>query len=486
MTGPDTFHLLNVEARCAVREHWQDAGSGRLWRYNLHYFDDLNAVGADQRLEWHRALIERWVTENPPGSGIGWEPYPVSRRIINWVKWTARGNQLSESARLSLAIQLRWLETHLEFHILGNHLFANAKALVFGGLRFQGGEAQRWLDRGLRLVERELREQVLEDGGHFELSPMYHAAVLEDLLDLCNVARAAGVESIKRHGPLAVRMQRWLEHLTHPDGEISFFNDATFGVAPTAARLREYAGSLGVSCPVPERGAGPLTHLADSGYLRASRGPGELFCDCAPVGPDYLPGHAHADTLSFEFSLRERRLFVNSGTSRYEPGPERERQRGTAAHNTVVIDGQDSSEVWGSFRVARRAYPRVLEAVVNGDEVRIQGGHDGYRRLGAGEVKRRWTLTAQMLRIDDEIGGVFREAVARFHLHPDVVPAPLGPETFELRIGDRIARIEFRGARTVRLLQGSWHPRFGEARRNHCFAVEFSSNRLSTELHWRD
>ena len=80
--------------------------------------------------------------------------------------------------------------------------------------------------------------------------------------------------------------------------------------------------------------------------------------DVAPVGPDYLPGHAHADTLSFELSLFGQRVLVNSGTSQYEAGPERSRQRGTAAHNTVIVDGHDSSEVWAGFRVARRASSR--------------------------------------------------------------------------------------------------------------------------------
>ncbi|MEN9780004.1 MAG: hypothetical protein RL014_1152 [Pseudomonadota bacterium] len=95
----------------------------------------------------------------------------------------------------------------------------------------------------------------------------------------------------------------------------------------------------------------------DSGYVRLDNGPAVALLDVAPVGPDYLPGHAHADTLSFELSVGAQRVLVNSGTSCYGSSAERLRQRGTAAHNTVVVNGQDSSEVWGGFRVARRPLP---------------------------------------------------------------------------------------------------------------------------------
>jgi uncharacterized heparinase superfamily protein len=90
----------------------------------------------------------------------------------------------------SLAVQVRWLRRRLEWHLLSNHLFANAKALMFGGAFFDGPEAGDWREGGLRILAREVPEQVLPDGGHFERSPMYHAILLEDMLDLLNLSRA--------------------------------------------------------------------------------------------------------------------------------------------------------------------------------------------------------------------------------------------------------------------------------------------------------
>ncbi len=139
-----------------------------------------------------RGLVARWIAENPPAIGTGWEPFPLSLRIANWIKWALGGGNLDDAAISSLATQLRWLERKIEWHILGNHLLANAKALIMGGLFFEGAEADRWLKRGSGILAAELGEQILGDGGHFELSPMYHALVLEDLFDLLNSFQAFG------------------------------------------------------------------------------------------------------------------------------------------------------------------------------------------------------------------------------------------------------------------------------------------------------
>ncbi len=143
----------------------------------------------------------------------------------------------------------------------------------------------------------------------------------------------------------------------HPDGEISFFNDSTFGIAASPKELFDYSSRLGI--PITKVRKRWISKLLESGYLRIDTSPLVLLLDVALVGPDYLPGHAHADTLSFEMSLFDERIFVNSGISCYGESSERLRQRGTAAHNTVVINDQNSSEVWGGFRVARRARPKI-------------------------------------------------------------------------------------------------------------------------------
>ena len=118
---------------------------------------------------------------------------------MNWNKFALSGNELSDAARDSLAIQARWLRKRLEWHLLGNHLFANAKALVFVGLFFCGEEADGWLRTGTQILRKQIPEQILADGAQFELSPMYHALALEDVLDLVNITRAFGRNDHRRH-----------------------------------------------------------------------------------------------------------------------------------------------------------------------------------------------------------------------------------------------------------------------------------------------
>ena len=238
LVAADRFRFLNVERDCAAAADWQPRGVDKLWIYHLHYFDDLNARDAAPRRPWHRQLLERWVAENPPAAGDAWEPFPLSRRIVNWVKWTLRGEELPAACRASLAVQARWLGVRVEYHLRGNHLLANAAALVHVGLYFTGPEAERWCAYGMEIIARQLREQVLADGGHFERSPMYHAGFTEDLLDTMGVMQAYGRTADAAWSGSVSRLLDWLEAMSHPDGGIAFFNDAAFGVSPQAAQLR--------------------------------------------------------------------------------------------------------------------------------------------------------------------------------------------------------------------------------------------------------
>jgi uncharacterized heparinase superfamily protein len=343
MSGPRSWVLLN-EAGHLDEVGWSGLQREKLWRYNQHYFDDLNAQDAADRISWHEALLCDWVAQNLPGQGDGWEPYPLSLRVVNWVKWALGGVALPPTAKQSLAVQVRWLTGRLENHLLGNHLFSNAKALVMAGLFFNGPEADAWLDQGLRILAHEVPEPLLPDGGHFERSTMYHALALEDMLDLVNATQcfanrlsAKQQRQVDDWPELACKMYVWLLAMCHPDGEFSLFNDAAFDIAPSVAELDSYVRRLFVD----EATQGPspsLVLLKESGYVRLAHGLAVAILDVAPVGPDYLPGHAHADTLSFELSVGPHRVFVNSGTSCYGSSIERLRQRGTAALNTVVVD----------------------------------------------------------------------------------------------------------------------------------------------------
>lgn len=481
LLGEAEVRFLN-ETRSLDAGGWEDSGATKLWLYNLHYFDDLNAAGADARRGWHQSLISRWLAEVTPGRGTGWEPYPTSLRIVNWIKFARGGEPLPIGTVHSLAVQTRWLDRRLEHHLLGNHLFANAKALVFAGCFFEGGEAQAWLRRGLDILAREIPEQILPDGGQFELSTMYHALAVEDLLDLVNILRSAGQRVPASWLDRISAMRSWLAAMRHPDGEIAFFNDAAIGISPSPDELEAYAERLAL---MPLRLVRrPAILLADSGYIRLEAGPALALLDVARVGPDYLPGHAHADSLSFELSIGARRVIVNSGTSVYGANPERHRQRGTGAHNTVVIDGADSSEVWSGFRVARRARPKGLE-ILEGESVTVSCAHDGYRRApGSPEHRRSWTFNARALSVEDRVTGPHGRAEALFHFHPDFELSVTddGRGTAHAPDGSSLGWSIPRGR--ARIETSTWHPEFGRTEPSQRLAVELMNGEGRVDFWW--
>lgn len=487
LVGPMELCFLS-QTHSIEHRGWDNSDIDRLWRYNLHYFDDLNAIGSATRRENQRALLVRWITENPPTGGTGWEPYPLSLRIVNWIKWFLTG-QVPEPVWLqSLALQARWLRRCIEWHLLGNHLFANAKALVFAGLYFEGREANDWLETGLRILDRQMLEQVLPDGGHFELSTMYHALALEDVLDLINIANTLATPESPIHRLLLTLRQccplmlHWLRCMSHPDGSFALFNDSAQGIAPSNSELEDYAARMGVVAPSPP--AEGFTDLSNSGYVRAARGPAVALLDMAPIGPDYLVGHAHADTLTFELSLGTRRIIVNGGTSCYGLTPERLRQRGTARHSTVQIGALDSSEVWSGFRVGRRA--RIVTREVS--RWRAKASHDGWRKLpGRPLHERSWSLEPDALIVEDVLSPLAPEqtnAVARFHLAPGLSLVSLNFEKWAIKEGSLLLAHVVVEVGEGSIMESQYAPQFGLVLTTEALVVKLHEGRAVTRWIW--
>lgn len=375
------FTFLNLRREIAGKEAWNAPELDPLWRYNLHYFDWLRQHDITE--DAANASIERWINENPPLTGAGWNAYPISLRVVNWIKYAAQGHHLSPSAIENMAVQLRALMNSLEYHLLGNHLLANAKALVFGGMFFRGKEAETWLKKGLSIYRKELPEQILADGGHFELSPMYHSIMVEDLLDLKNINAPMTLDE------LIGRMLRWLDGMCGGKGEIALFNDGAYKVALPPEVLFDYGRKLGIKW----QSAPGNVFFPDSGYARLARGPWQCICDGAAIGPDYLPGHSHADTLNFELWLRGFKMICDTGTYLYKDSPVRRFQRGTTAHNTVCLDHKNSSHIWGAHRAAERAF--IVEREFS--DACFTAAHNGYRPA---IHKRIWKLAEELTVID--------------------------------------------------------------------------------------
>ena len=454
--------------------------------FHANYCDflniDLSSPHDEDLLRLATSIALSWCDQNPTGRESGWQPFFLSLRIVNWLKFLARNylraQEIGDGAQVdrvlsNLRVQVLSLESRLERELLANHFLKNAKALVFAGYLLEAPESSRWLILGQQILKQQIREQILPDGGHIERSPMYHAWVLDDLIDIqqlfdvcapndseCRLAVSDGV----------ARMSRYLSEILHPDGEIPLLNDSQLNVTrPTGEILAE----AGTAPGAPAR-SGIETHvLPETGYgiIRNYDSRSFLILDCGPLGPDYQPGHGHSDVLTYELTLHGQRVVVDTGVSSYEPGRERQYERSTAAHNTIRIDGADQAEVWGSFRVGvRPTVGRIAQgSTANGYFVR--GQHFKYRRSRVDHSRAIGHFAGSFWIIADLLQGKGRHKAESFiHFHPSVqlMPHPgtrdfpsesMAPQ-WKLQFGENSYVLMARGGGVLTLTSAWYSPGF--------------------------
>ena len=477
--------FLNQSKKLDLPNDWNDESFSKLWVYNLHYFEDLLCEDSNQSRNIHLKLLNKWVDENPIGFGNGWEPYPLSLRIVNTLKAWLGGLELDNKLFESIHNQTSYLSSSLEKHLLGNHYFVNLKALLFAGLILDNS---RWLSVAERGLLAEIPEQILEDGANFELSPMYHSLMLVDMLDIYNLNRAYPdilcsklVSLLDKYIP---KMLAFMETMNHPDGGLSFFNDSADGIAPKKIMIESYAKMLGFEVNSIDYEEAKIINNANSGYFCALTENSKLIFDAAAIGPDYIPGHAHADTLSFEMSICDQRVFVNSGTSEYGLSSRRLNQRKTFSHNTVEVDGKDSSLVWSGFRVANRARVIARHAEIKDNHcIELNASHNGYKSLFFGcNHKRKLILSKNSLIVCDSLEGTYKSARSIFYFHPDL-KISFKNNLLIIKGTGFILNCDLEG-RAARLIDSFWYPEFGVAIANKMLEIDFEESHMNIEFRW--
>ena len=480
------LRFLNRQCEVGWPPCWQQSELPRLWQYNLHYFEYLWALPYSGA----RMVVLDWMDRyRLRRDSIGWDAYPTSLRLANWCgvffgkfrDRTLGGADFVDRLWASVYVQAEWLRRHLETHLLANHLLENGAALALVGSCFGGESAGRWYAVGTKVVRAQLAEQVLPDGVHFELSPMYHTRLAYVLALLANTGETGLIELVE--APLR-RMAEALACLCHPDGGIALFGDSALGICNDPGELTGYAGRL-----VGERLAGEATGafaLPNGGYYgwRGTDG-GYVICDAGQIGVDYQPGHAHADVFSFELSLGGCRVVVDSGVSDYEASETRRYCRSTRAHNTVEIDGQDQCESWGVFRVARRGRTRDVRWLPTVEGFRLSGRHDGYSRLPGGSEHARafcWHRSGVLTIRDTVISRRVSTVVSRVHLHPDCRVESLGDASAIVTRGAVACQIHFDGAGRLGVEDSYYCPQFGVRLANKALAFCVEGSRVVTGL----
>ncbi|MBN1676624.1 MAG: alginate lyase family protein [Kiritimatiellae bacterium] len=489
-------------------------------------------LALQQPTKW-RASVSRAGTTNGVGlpqdhagnvDPVAWDSYPISLRLMNWCmvffgkfrEPTEADAEFISHLWPSIYQQTRWLSRHIEWHLMGNHVLETVSALSLSASCFHSPKLAReltreltrtspndssghdrtksktksktksaghgWHTKALRLLRQQLTEQILPDGGHFERSPMYHARIMYVLQMLANTGDP-GLEDLV--GDPLERMNKALECMTHPDGDIALLNDSVHRVAAKERKERKGDEADGEEHGGVDKYAvtyGPWA-LEDTGYYgwRGEDG-SHVIIDAGPIGPDYQPGHAHAGALSFELSLKGQRVIVDSGVCTYEPGEMRDYCRSTRAHNTVEIDGQDQCELWGAFRVGRRGTRPDVQWDPGDAGFRLEAGHDGYLRLPARATHKRtfeWNRKNVLNLLDVVEAQKPVTVVSRLHLHPDCEIAEMSRHTAHVRFDTGELKITFEGEGEL-TVEDSWYcPEFGKKLPNKCLAFTVRAERVA-------
>lgn len=432
--GSNVFSFLNLTVSFGDYLDWNFQDNGKLWNYNLQYANYLlqEDVSVSERIRLLHSLYESIYKGELP-----LEPYPVSLRSINSIRFICQNNIEDKSLYSFLHSELDFLSKRPEYHLLGNHLLENGFALLLGGAFFSN---KSWISQGQEILEKQLREQIMADGAHFELSPMYHQIIFFRLLELIDWYTGWKYKKdtfVTFLMDKACEMCAWLSNISFINGDIPHFNDSADDIAFSTTWLLGYADILGVK----QR----FIPLSDSGYRSYVKSNYECKVDISQIGPSYQPGHGHADMLSFVLNYKNKPIFVEVGTSTYELNEVRINERSTSAHNTVVINNTNQSNVWSGFRVANRAKASILVD----RESCLVGEHDGYKKLG-NIHKRNFDFKDNSIVITDFIKGN-ADTVKKFYLHIHPSIKFIEKKDYTILLKGKIF-IDFQGATNIDVL----------------------------------
>lgn len=425
-----SFSFLNLASTYEDQIDWNEQGHAKLWNYNLQYLDFLKQEDLEVAMK-ARLLqdIYSWLWDDR----LPLEPYPASLRIMNVIRFL-ESNQIPKVDKAAiqtyLLAELNYLSQKLEYHLLANHLLENAFALWMGALYFKDAG---WKKKGEKLLKEELEKQILLDGAHFELAPMYHQIILFRVLESFHLTSEQFPVRIllKEKAEL---MLGWLKQMTFEDGSLPHFNDTTEGIAQSANELLSIGELLGIRAK--------KINLKESGYRVFQIQNLRLIADVEGIKPSYQPGHAHADTFSFVLHEGIIPVIVDPGLSTYNISGRREWERSTRAHNTLTIDDKNSSEVWAGFRVGRRAKVEIRKD----SGFHVKGVHDGFFPA---LHSRTFQIENSGISITDEVSGDISpesQKVIRFYLHPTIQPELI--DTNSVRLTSSL-NIQFSGADTI-------------------------------------
>ena len=383
--GSNTFRILNRTVKFTNHIDWNYQELGKLWTYHLNYFAFLNQKDI---IKYEALRIINNYVDSSQNLNYGKDSYPISLRGLNWIKFLSKNKIKNKRIDNFLYNDYNRLFNNFEYHLLGNHLLENAFSLFFASIYFKKNKFKL---KAIKVLKAELEEQILDDGSHFELSSTYHIIIFERLLDTLLLVELNNY--CKDIYPFlfekASLMWSYLNKISFKNGDIPLLNDS-INNSLSLDRFKKYCKVLKIK--------NSNTKLSQSGFRKWEFDDFELLFDIGEIGPSYIPGHAHADTFNFILYYKKNPLIIDIGVSTYEINDKRNFEKSTLGHNTISINGKNSSEIWSSFRVGDRASVEIVKETKN----KIIASHNGYRKIKV-KHSRTFEKNKNTLKVLDEI-----------------------------------------------------------------------------------
>ena len=398
---------------------WFPPSAGPKWLAAWHGFgwiSDLAAGGGAAR-DAARDLVQSWLAENVGWNSVAWRADVLATRIFSWIVHfdeivkRDQDDALRSAMLASLVAQLRHLARTVSWEVTGAAKLQALKGLL-AGLVVLGSPDSR-LAKTLKTLERELSVQILPDGGHLSRSPSLQLQVLQDLIDMRAVLRAAQIEVPGALKASIERMAPMLRFFRHGDRRLALFNDS----------LEEDGILIDLVLTRSETKGRAPSHAPDTGFDRLQAFKSLVLVDTGRPPPRGFDEHAHAGMLSFELSHERERIIVNCGAYR-GPKPNWWRvARASAAHSVLVVADTNSLEIRADGTLGRSPNLVARECAEHEGQQWVSATHNGYRERFGLFYARQLFLSAdgEDLRGEDRLTGLPGATFAvRFHLHPSV------------------------------------------------------------------
>ena len=346
---------------------WNINDKPKLWNYHIQYFDFLVNCNMTTGL----FLIYDWINSNPPSNKLdAWEPYPISSRVINWIKFLSK-HQIEPSQQIvqSLQLQKKWLFAQRELHLLANHFLKNIAALFYLSVFFNDTKLLGWSTKKLAW---QLRKQFLYNGMHFEFSPTYHALIIQDLSDVYNLIKHSNMLNTKVLKKdienIVSKSMPWLKHLSF-GGKYLPIGDINYQGCLTCEELEIKMDKLDLKFHTSSTIPALFPIIKNKNVT--------VMLTNAPFSPRYNAAHSHADKNGLLVWYQNEPLFVDTGNYDYENSHDRQYARSVAAHNCINIDDKDQANLWGTFRIGNRG--KILKSEISEDKIVSGFKYKNYR-----------------------------------------------------------------------------------------------------------